>query len=71
MRATIELEKMEFRAPHGCYDLEKVVGNRYHVDLCMEVEIGDAPESWRTVSSPPDSLWVSVTILPGWKRKFP
>ena len=33
MRVTIELEQMEFRAPHGCYDLEKRVGNRYHVDL--------------------------------------
>lgn len=43
MRATIKLEKMEFRAPHGCYDLEKVVGNRYEVDLTMDVEIDDAP----------------------------
>lgn len=34
---------MEFRAPHGCYDLEKMVGNRYEVDLRMEVEAGDAP----------------------------
>ena len=55
MRAIIELEKMEFRAPHGCYDLEKVVGNRYNVDLRMEVEIGDAPVS--------DELLKSVTYL--------
>lgn len=55
MRATIELERMEFRAPHGCYDLEKVVGNRYHVDLKMDVEIGDAPMT--------DELLKSVNYL--------
>lgn len=55
MRATIELERMEFRAPHGCYDLEKVVGNRYHVDLLLDVEIGDAPQS--------DELLKSVNYL--------
>lgn len=55
MRAIIELERMEFRAPHGCYDLEKVVGNRYHVDLKMDVEIGDAPEK--------DDLLKSVNYL--------
>lgn len=55
MRATIELEKMEFRAPHGCYDLEKVVGNRYNVDLRMDVEIGDAAER--------DELLKSVNYL--------
>ena len=55
MKATIELENMEFRAPHGCYDLEKVVGNRYEVTLRMEVEIGDAPES--------DELLKSVNYL--------
>ena len=26
---TIRLENMEFRAAHGCYDLEKKVGNRF------------------------------------------
>lgn len=46
---------MEFRAPHGCYDLEKVVGNRYHVDLKMDVEIGDAAER--------DDLLKSVNYL--------
>lgn len=55
MKATIELENMEFRAPHGCYDLEKVVGNRYEVSLRMDVEIGDAPES--------DELLKSVNYL--------
>ncbi len=55
MRAIIELEKMEFRAPHGCYDLEKAVGNRYHIDLKMEVEIGDAAER--------DDLLKSVNYL--------
>lgn len=42
MKAIIELENMSFHALHGCYDLEKVVGNRYLVDLRLEVEAGDA-----------------------------
>ena len=55
MRTIIELENMEFRAPHGCYDLEKVVGNRYEVSLRMDVEIGDAPQC--------DELLKSVNYL--------
>lgn len=55
MRATIELENMEFRAPHGCYDLEKVVGNRYEVTLAMDAEIGSAAEE--------DDLLKSVNYL--------
>lgn len=33
MRYTIKLTDMEFRAYHGCYDLEQKVGNRFVVDL--------------------------------------
>ena len=55
MRATIQLENMEFRAPHGCYDLEKVVGNRYKVTLTMDAEIGSAAEQ--------DDLLKSVNYL--------
>ncbi len=42
MKVLIELEKMSFHAKHGCYDLEKVVGNRFLVDLQLEVEAGAA-----------------------------
>ncbi len=42
MKAIIELENMSFQAFHGCYDLEKVVGNRFLVDLAIEVEAEDA-----------------------------
>ncbi len=42
MKALIELEKMEFRACHGCYELEKVVGNRFLVDVGIEAEVGEA-----------------------------
>lgn len=55
MRVTIELEGMEFRAPHGCYDLEKVVGNRFIVDLSLDVEIESAAEE--------DDLLKSVNYL--------
>lgn len=55
MRALIELEQMEFHAPHGCYDLEKVVGNRFHIDLRMEVEVADMPAT--------DELAKSVNYL--------
>ena len=39
---TIHLEQMEFRAYHGCYDLEQKVGNRFEVDLEVTAEMGDA-----------------------------
>ncbi len=42
MKAIIELEQMSFQAFHGCYELEKVVGNRFLVDLAIEVEAGEA-----------------------------
>ncbi|MBP3356316.1 MAG: dihydroneopterin aldolase [Rikenellaceae bacterium] len=34
----IELENMEFRAFHGCYELERKVGNRFSVDVVIESE---------------------------------
>lgn len=40
MKYTITLEGMEFRAYHGCYDLEQVVGNRFRVDLELRTELG-------------------------------
>ncbi len=39
---TITLEDMEFKASHGCYDLEKKVGGRFVVRLSVEAEIGQA-----------------------------
>lgn len=36
----IRLEGMEFRAYHGCYDLERLVGNRFVVDMKITVELG-------------------------------
>lgn len=42
---TISLEDMEFKAYHGCYDLEKIVGNRFLVDLSMDAELDDAAEN--------------------------
>ncbi len=44
MRYTIELSGMEFRAYHGCYDLEQRVGNRFRVDLKIETELGRVAE---------------------------
>ncbi len=35
---------MEFRALHGCYDLEQKVGNRYTVELEVTTELGDLAE---------------------------
>ncbi|MCI5716860.1 MAG: dihydroneopterin aldolase [Alistipes sp.] len=36
----IRLEGMEFRAYHGCYDLEQLVGNRFVVDMKITVDLG-------------------------------
>lgn len=33
---------MEFRASHGCYELEKVVGNRFLVDVEIDAEAAEA-----------------------------
>jgi len=37
----ITLERMEFHALHGCYELERKVGNRFTVDLAITVGLGD------------------------------
>ena len=41
MEYRIILERMEFRALHGCYELERKVGNRFTVDLELTAELGD------------------------------
>lgn len=40
MEYRIELDRMEFRAYHGCYELERQVGNRFTVDLELTAELG-------------------------------
>lgn len=41
MEYRIVLSRMEFRALHGCYELERKVGNRFTVDLEITAELGD------------------------------
>lgn len=41
MKYRITLRQMEFRAYHGCYDLEQKVGNRFTVDLKITTELGE------------------------------
>lgn len=55
MKAVIELENMEFRAGHGCYDLEKVVGNRFLVNLSIEADLSEAAQN--------DDLTKSINYL--------
>lgn len=40
MEYQIVLHRMEFRAMHGCYELERKVGNRFTVDVELRVELG-------------------------------
>lgn len=50
---TIKLENMEFRASHGCYELEKRVGNRFSVNAEIDVmaeEAARADDVSRTVN---------------------
>ena len=35
----IELEEMEFRAFHGCYPLERIVGNRFLVNVAIKADL--------------------------------
>lgn len=44
MEYTITLAGMEFRAFHGCYDLEQRVGNRFEVNLTVTAELGTVAE---------------------------
>lgn len=44
MQYRINLDGMEFRAYHGCYDLERKVGNRFVVDLELVTELGRVAE---------------------------
>jgi len=44
MEYTITLSDCEFRAYHGCYELERKVGNRFSVDVRITAELGDAAE---------------------------
>ena len=41
MEYRINLDRMEFHAYHGCYDLEQVVGNHFTVDLVLTTELGE------------------------------
>lgn len=40
----IKLDRMEFHAYHGCYDLEQKVGNRFTVDVEILTELGSVAE---------------------------
>ena len=42
MLYTIDLQGMEFHAFHGCYDLEKLVGNRFLVSISLDAELDEA-----------------------------
>lgn len=44
MQYEIVLDRMEFRAFHGCYELERKVGNRFTVDLVLTAELGRVAE---------------------------
>ncbi len=44
MQYEIVLDRMEFRALHGCYELERKVGNRFTVDLSVTAELGRVAE---------------------------
>lgn len=44
MEYAITLRGMEFRAFHGCYDLEQRVGNRFNVELTITAELGSVAE---------------------------
>ena len=44
MLYTINLQDMEFRAYHGCYDLEQKVGNRFNVGLRITTHLGEVAD---------------------------
>ena len=42
MTGTIAMEGMEFFAYHGCYDTERIVGNKFRVDAYLETDCSEA-----------------------------
>lgn len=53
--STISLEGMEFYAYHGCYETERVVGNRFEVNLWVDADVSVAAQN--------DSLQESINYL--------
>lgn len=43
--AIVALEGMEFYARHGYYEEERIIGNKYSVDVFMEVDATEAAET--------------------------
>jgi 7,8-dihydroneopterin aldolase/epimerase/oxygenase len=43
--ALIELEEMEFRAHHGCFKEERIVGSSFLVNFSFEADTGKAEQS--------------------------
>ena len=60
MEYRIVLTRMEFHALHGCYELERKVGNRFTVDLEITACLGDAAAE--------DSVEQTVNYLTAIKR---
>ena len=56
MLYTIRLQQMEFRAYHGCYDLEQKVGNRFQVELTITTPLGAVADE--------DAVEKAVQIIP-------
>lgn len=45
MKSRIELRDMEFFAHHGCFEQERIIGNRFVVNLSVVADSGKAAES--------------------------
>lgn len=43
--ALIELEEMEFRAHHGCYKEERIVGSSFLVNFSFDIQTSEAEKS--------------------------
>lgn len=41
----IQIEGMEFYAYHGCYEEERIVGNKFLIDLTIEAALDNAAKS--------------------------
>lgn len=44
-KGVIEIENMEFYAFHGCYEQERIVGNRFLVSLAYQIDPRELMES--------------------------
>ena len=63
----VSLEGMEFYARHGYYEEERVIGNKYSVDVTLDVDFSEAASEKST--SNVTSIFQMQLLKISWKER--